>query len=186
MRPDSFARRSRLGGVAPRGLVALLLLHASAILANGPVADLEQRLRTDGVEGVNAHLARQPSLLADLSQRSADCDTQAIGLAVTLSRGKGSKTTEAHREALRLAVGTCTENVLSLLALNEVPKICASASSWTVTQTARELRRRMRAIDTDAALRSTERGRACRAAYQFEFEHTRVGLRIEPPASRSR
>ena len=160
-------------------LVGLLMLPAVAFSSNELVSTLEQRLRTDGVEGVNAYLAKQSSALADLNQRTADCDTQAIGLTVKLSRGKNSKTTEAHREALRSAVGTCTENVLSLLSLNEIPKICASVSSWTVTQTARELRRRMRAIDTDEALRSTERGKACGAAYRFEFENTRVGLRVK-------
>jgi hypothetical protein len=163
-------------------LVGLLVLPAVAMSADEPVARLEQRLRTDGVEGVNTYLGGQSSTLADLRQRTADCDTQAIGLAVKLSRGKNSKVTEAHREGLRIAVGTCTDNVLSLLSLNEVPKICAAASSWTMTQTARELRRRMRAIETDEALRSTERGKACGAAYLYELQNTRVGIRVEQPA----
>ena len=163
-------------------LVGLLMLPAAAFSSNELIATLEQRLRTDGVEGVNAYLGKQSPVLADLSQRTADCDTQAIGLAVKLSRGKNSKVTEAHREGLRIAVGTCTDNVLSLLSLNEVPKICAAASSWTMTQTARELRRRMRAIETDEALRSTERGKACGAAYLYELQNTRVGIRVEQPA----
>jgi hypothetical protein len=167
-------------------LAGLLVLPGVAMSANEPVARLEQRLRTDGVEGVNTYLGGQSSALADLAQRTADCDTQAIGLAVKLSRGKGSKVTEAHREGLRIAVGTCTDNVLSLLSLNEVPKICAAASSWTMTQTARELRRRMRAIETDAALRSTERGKACNAAYLYELQNTRVGIRVEQPARQPR
>ena len=162
-------------------LVGLLMLPAVAMSSDEAVAALEQRLRTDGVEGVNTWLGGQSAALADLRQRTADCDTQAIGLAVKLSRGKNSKVTEMHREGLRIAVGTCTDNVLSLLSLNEVPKICAAASSWTMTQTARELRRRMRAIETDQALRSTERGRACGAAYLFELENTRVGIRVEQP-----
>jgi len=167
-------------------LLGLLVLPAVAMSANEPVARLEQRLRTDGVEGVNTYLGGQSSALADLGQRTADCDTQAIGLAVKLSRGKSSKVTEAHREGLRIAVGTCTDNVLSLLSLNEVPKICAAASSWTMTQTARELRRRMRAIETDEALRSTERGKACGAAYLYELQNTRVGIRVEQPARQPR
>lgn len=167
-------------------LVAVALLPAAACPANEPVATLAQRLRAEGVEGVNAYLGRQPSALSDLGQRTADCDTQAIGLTVTLSRGRASKTIELHREALRIAVGTCTENVLALLSLNEVPRICASASSWTITQTARELRRRIRAIETDPALRSTERGRACAAAYVFELENTRVGLRVQEPPVKGR
>lgn len=160
-------------------LVGFIMLPAAAMPANDLVSTLEQRLRTDGVEGVNTYLAKQSPVMADLNQRTADCDTQAIALAVKLSRGKNSKTTEAHREALRSAVGTCTENVLSLLSLNEVPKICASVSSWTVMQTVRELRRRMRAIETDPALRSTERGKACGAAYLFELQNTRVGIRVK-------
>ena len=165
-------------------LVGLALLPAVALSANESVATLEQRLRTDGVEGVNTWLGGQSAALAALSQRTADCDTQAIGLAVKLSRGKNSKVTEAHREGLRIAVGTCTENVLSLLSLNEVPRICAATSSWTMTQTARELRRRMRAIETDEALRSTERGKACGAAYLYELENTRVGIRVDQPKRR--
>ncbi|KQU71456.1 hypothetical protein ASE08_07810 [Rhizobacter sp. Root16D2] len=152
--------------------------------ASEPVGPLETRLRADGIEGVNAYLGGQASIMADLHQRTADCDTQAIDLTVKLSRGRNSKTTDGHREALRIAVGTCTENVLSLLSLNEVPKICAAASSWTMTQTARELRRRMRAIETDAALRSTERGKACGAAYLHELETTRVGIRVDQPRQR--
>lgn len=155
------------------------MLPAAAMPANDLVSSLEQRLRTDGVEGVNAYLAKQSTVMADLNQRTADCDTQAVALSVKLSRGKNAKPTEAHREALRSAVGTCTENVLSLLSLNEVPRICASMSSWTVIQTARELRRRMRAIETDEALRSSERGKACRAAYLYELENTRVGIRVK-------
>jgi hypothetical protein len=166
--------------------LALAILPTGAMASNGPVAQLEQRLRTDGVDGVNTYLSGQSSVMADLGQRTADCDTQAIALAVALSRGKNAKATEAHREALRIAVGTCTENVLSLLSLTEVPKVCAAAASWTMTQTARELRRRMRAIDTDAALRSTERGKACGAAYLFELEHTRVGIRVDQPKQRPR
>ena len=162
-------------------LVGLVMLPAVALSSNESVATLEQRLRTDGVEGVNTWLSGQSSALADLSQRTADCDTQAIGLTVKLSRGKNSKVTEVHREGLRIAVGTCTENVLSLLSLNEVPKICAAASSWTMTQTARELRRRIRSIETDQALRSTERGKACGAAYLYELENTRVGIRVDRP-----
>jgi hypothetical protein len=37
----------------------------------------------------------------------------------------------------------------------------------------------MQAIDTEETLRSTERGKACRAAYLFEFQNTRVGLRVK-------
>ncbi|NKI93220.1 hypothetical protein [Rhizobacter sp. SG703] len=167
-------------------VLALAMLPAAAMPSGEPVALLEQRLRTEGVDSVNNYLGGQSSALADLGQRTADCDTQAIALTVKLSRGKSVKTTEAHREALRIAVGTCTENVLSLLSLAEVPKICAAASSWTMTQTARELRRRMQAIDADAALRSTERGRACGAAYLFELQNTRVGIRVDQPAHRAR
>jgi len=167
-------------------MIALVILPAAAMPAGEPVAPLEQRLRTEGVEGVNAYLSGRAAIMADLNQRTADCDTQAIGLSVKLSRGKNSKTTDSHREALRIAVGTCTENVLSLLSLNEVPKICAAASSWTMVQTARELRRRMRAIETDAALRSTELGKACGAAYLYELENTRVGIRVDQPKQRPR
>jgi hypothetical protein len=166
---------------------AALVAASSAATASGTlVPGLEQRLRTDGPEKVNTYLNAQPSSMAELNQRTADCEPDAVALAVKLSRSGNAKATDLHRESLRIAMGACTEYVLSLLTLKEVPKICASASTWTVTQTARELRRRIRYIESDESLRSTERGKACSAAYRFELENTRVGIRAVPPASRSR
>jgi hypothetical protein len=90
---------------------------------------------------------------------------------------------DAHREAVRAAAGNCTGFVLALLTPREVPTFCASVSTWTVGQMARELRRRIRSIEADELLRSTQRGKACRAAYVYELNNTRVGLRVGPANS---
>lgn len=167
-----------------RAVCALMVALAAAVWP-GPVmtsqtliADLEQRLSRQGVDEVNAYLGAPSSAsMLDLNQRTADCDLQAVSLSVQLVRGSGSKAVNAHREALRVAVGRCTGFVLALLSLKEVPKICASVASWTIMQMARELRRRIRSIEASEVLRTSPRGKACRAAYLYELNNTRVGLR---------
>jgi hypothetical protein len=159
-------------------LAVLALLVSSAFAGETLVSDLEQRLSTGKVEGVNQYLGDEPSLMAELNQRAADCDPGAVALTVKLSRTKHAKAGDLHKEALRVAVGTCTELVLSLLSSREVPKICASVSSWSVTETARELRRRIRQIDADEGIRPTPFGRSCRDAYAFELQNTRVGIAV--------
>jgi hypothetical protein len=166
--------------------LATTVLPLALVTSEPFVTDLEQRLAADGVEKVNSHLSAQASqTLSALNRSTAGCDLQAVSLSVRLARGSSSKAVAAHHEALRLAVGSCTGFVLALLSPKEVPKICASASSWTLTQTARELRRRMRSIEADEILRSSPRGKACSAAYLHELKNTRVGLRVEAPRASS-
>ncbi|MGY4831048.1 hypothetical protein ACVNIS_20915 [Sphaerotilaceae bacterium SBD11-9] len=165
-------------------LAMLAMLPSLAVASEALVSDLERRLQTDGVESVNLYLREQTALMAELNQGAADCSPQAIDLAVKLSRTTNTKAGDLHRESLRLAVGACTEFVLSRLSLNEVPRICAAASSWTVSQTARELRRRIRQIEADESLSPTPRGMACHAAYVHELHTTRVGVRAGPPLRR--
>ncbi|MEO5672938.1 MAG: hypothetical protein ABIR26_19790 [Ramlibacter sp.] len=167
-------------------LLALAILPAAAFATEPFLADLERRLKADGVEGVNAHLSARPLAMAELNQSAADCNPQAIDLAAKLGRGLNSNATKLHNESLRIATGACAEFVLSRLSLQEVPKICSSVSSWTVTQMARELRRRMKEIEDDERLRTSERGRACGAAYLFELQNTRVGIRTAPPYLKSK
>lgn len=165
-------------------LVLLVTLAAAAL--PGPaaasdtlVADLERRLSREGVDEVNAYLGAPSSApMASLTQSTVACDLQAVSLAVQLARGSGSKVVDAHREALRVAVGNCTGFVLALHSPKEVPKVCASVASWTVSQMARELRRRIKRIETDELLSASPRGKACRAAYLYELHNTRVGLRV--------
>ena len=144
------------------------------------VADLEQRLSRVGVDEVNLSLGGTSSVgMVSLSQRTVACDLQAVSLSAQLARGSGPKAVvEAHREALRAAVGSCTGFVLALHSPKEVPKVCASVASWTVSQMARELRRRIRSIEADELLSTSPRGKACRAAYVYELHNTRVGLRV--------
>lgn len=156
-------------------------LPVSASAQDMLVTELEQRLSKDGVEAVNAYLGANGSAsLALLQQSTARCELAAVSLSVRLARGGHSKVVDAHGESLRVATGGCAGFVLALLSPQEVPKICASASSWTLMQTVRELRRRMRFIEADKVLSTSPRGKACRAAYLYELQNTRVGLRVGP------
>jgi hypothetical protein len=159
-------------------MLATALLPGRVMASEALVTDLEQRLSRQGVDEVNAYLGAPPSAsMVALNERTADCDLQAVSLSVQLARGSGSKAVNAHRESLRVAVGRCTGFVLALLSPKEVPRFCASAASWTIMQMARELRRRIRSIEADEVLRTSPRGKACRAAYLYELNNTRVGLR---------
>jgi hypothetical protein len=160
---------------------AFVLLCAGAAASETLVSSLEQHLRTGGPETVNAFLDARPASMAELNQRTADCEPRAVALAVKLARTGNAKAADLHRQSLRIAMGACAEYVLSQVSLKEVPGVCASVPSWTVTQTARELRRRLAEIENDPRLRASERGKACSAAYRFEFENTRVGIRAGRP-----
>ena len=139
-------------------------------------AGFRVRLESEG------HFRRGPAGVTlggfpQLNQGAADCNPEAVDLAAKLSRGKDAKATELHKESLRIAAGACVEHVLSRISSSEVPVICSSVSSWTLTQTARELRRRIAEIERDERLRQSERGKACRAAYVHELRNTRVGIK---------
>ncbi|HET7795502.1 MAG TPA: hypothetical protein VFL64_19100 [Rhizobacter sp.] len=164
----------------------MALLPAVAIASESFLAGLERRLQADGPDGVNTYLGTQAAGMAELNRLTADCAPQAINISVRLSRGNDPKANDVHREALRIAVGACTDYVLSQVSVSEVPKVCASAASWTVSQTARELRRRIANIEADEVLRSSPRGKACAAAYRFELHNTRVGVRLGQPGARPR
>ena len=165
-------------------LVALLSAVASPVLATAPdslVASLEQRLNAGGVERVNAYLVDHwSSAMVPFNQKTGKCDLPAVRLAVRLNRSIDTRAVQAHRESLRDAVGNCTVFVLALASREEVPKYCSSAPSWTVMQTVRELRRRIAAIESDDLLRESVNGKACRAAYLYELNNTRVGLKTVP------
>lgn len=169
----------------------MLAILAAATVASAPLAvqdtlvsELERRLAAGGVVAVNASLeSNSAANLRQLNAQTAACELQAVSLSIRLARGGSAKVVAAHKDALRLAVGDCTRFVLALLAPSEVPKFCASVETWTVMQTARELRRRISAIEADELLRSSQRGQACRAAYLYELQNTRVGLTTRPPTT---
>ena len=170
-----------------RAVLASLLAAISLPVAAAPdslVQELEQRLAANGVDKVNVYLAGHwASAMIPLNRKTSDCELRAVSLAVRLSRGTDARAAGAHSESIREAVGTCTAYVLALATPEEVPKYCSSVASWTVMQTVRELRRRIAAIESDEVLRSSARGKACRAAYLYELQNTRVVLKSAPRAS---
>lgn len=165
------------------GLVASSLPRPAMAL-DAVIGDLEQRLRQSNPEVVNDHLSANAFDLALLHRDTEGCAARAVRLTVELSRARRTKTTEAHIDTLRTTLGRCTGLVLSLVSLAEVPKVCASVASWTVMQTVRELRRRMRIIEADDRLRTSAHGKACSAACLHELKTTRAGLQASPSAKR--
>jgi hypothetical protein len=175
-----FTGQSRLAAAG-----AAIALTANVALANTLAQDLERRLATGGVERANAHLmSHWQTAMLPLNQQTADCDFQAVGLAIRLARGAEPKAVLAHTNALRMAVGKCTGFVLAIVAAQDVPRLCASVPSWGVMQTVRELRGRIATIEADPALRASPNGAACRAACLDELHNTRVVLRAPAPAPR--
>ena len=73
--------------------------------------------------------------------------------------------------------------LLGLALVAEAPRYCGSLPAWSPAQAARELRRRIAALEADALLRSTATGDACLAAYKYELTHTRVVLKRKASAS---
>jgi len=168
-----------------RGLALWLAsgLWAGAASAADPlVTELEQRLNGNGVDAVNNYLnSRWAAAMVPLNRKTAACELHAVSLSVKLSRGRNPRAVQAHGEALRAAVGNCPRFVLAMVQPEEVPRYCASVASWGAAQTARELRRRIADIDADEGLRAGRRGQACRAAYVYELEHTRVVVKRAAP-----
>ncbi len=171
-------------------LVVALTLGAGVAPAHASVPDtllpeLEQRLAGSGVDAVNAYLnTHWAAAMAPLNQRTADCDLQAVSLAIRLGRGGNpARAVQAHGESLRAASGGCTRFVLALATPAEIVRYCRSQAGWGPAQTARELRRRIGAIDADEQLRNSRRGQACKAAYLYELNNTRVVVRRAAPAS---
>jgi hypothetical protein len=170
-----------------RGLVGTLLLAGAAtgaLAADKVLTDLEQRLARSSVDAVNAHLvAHASTAMASLHQQTAACQRRALDLTVRLSRGRHAGTAGAHGDALRAAAGRCLDDVMALLTMAEVSRLCTSMASWGPATAARELRRRIAAIDADPLLRDSARGQVCRAAYHHELHHTRVAVkRLVPTA----
>lgn len=169
-----------------RALLVLLLLAsvpATATAQDLQVPEIEQRLAAQGPDKVNAWLAGNwGSAMLPLNRKAAACEPRAVTLAVRLSRSTNVRAAQAHVDALREATGTCMVAVLALAATRaEIAKYCASASAWSVMQTVRELRRRIAVIDADDLLRASAIGTACRAAYVYELDNTRVVFKSTPP-----
>jgi hypothetical protein len=162
-----------------RALAALTCLLPPLARADEAWLDaLEQRLAHAGADTVNAELQREGgSAMAELNRRAAGCEFPAVSLAVRLARTRDGRAAGAHALSLRAANGSCTRFVLALVRPDEIARYCGSLPHWGPAQTARELRRRMGEIDTDAQLNTSPNGRACRAAYLHELQTTRVVVR---------
>lgn len=166
--------------------IAALAFAASATASDAVLRDVEQRLDLEGAEATNAYLrAHATTTMAAFNRQTAACDAKALKLALELRRRGHPEATRAHAEALRDAAALCPGRLLGAIPLNEVQLFCRSSEAWSPARMARELRRQIANIDADPPLRATRHGQACRAAYVYELEHTRVGLkRVEPAGGR--
>lgn len=115
------------------------------------------------------------------TERASTCDLAALSETIELQRRAEPSAARAQLEAIRLAVGQCTGFVLALAYAEEIRKFCAAPETYSAARTARELRRRIAALEADEVLRSSNAGQGCQAAYKHELKTTRVVLR---PASR--
>ena len=161
-------------------LVALPMLTAATAsgAATFDLTELESKVDLYCAQSVAADLlAGSKPLLQQLQARTADCHLRAVAVTVRLAREAPAADSLPFTESLRLAVGKCTRFVLGLAMVAEAPRYCGSISVWSPAQTARELRRRIAALEADALLRSTAAGEACLAAYKYELTHTRVVLK---------
>ena len=153
-----------------------------AVASDALLIDMEQRLARGGVDSVNEYLtAHWDAAMSPLNHKTATCQLQAVSLAIRLSRSVNERAALAHADSLREASGKCARFVLAVISPDEIPRYCASLDSWGAARTARELRRRISDIDADPLLRASRRGQACRAAYVYELQNTRVTLKVAAP-----
>lgn len=153
--------------------VVLATACACAAAATPPAAELEARYDLFGAGG----LAQAPGGWAALHRRTADCELPVVSLTLRAARDSAPDDAAPHVDALRLAAGRCPRYVLAISTPGEVARWCASLAAWGPAQTARELRRRIAAIEADPLLAGSAQGRACRDAYWYELRNTRVVLK---------
>jgi hypothetical protein len=115
------------------------------------------------------------------TERASTCDLAALSETIELHRRAEPGAARAQLEAIRIAIGQCTGFVLAVAYADEVRKFCSAPEIYSAARTARELRRRIAALDANEGLRSSNAGQVCQAAYKHELKTTRVVLR---PASR--
>ncbi len=156
----------------------MLLIAGPAVAAALDLSELDRRIDLQGAESVSAELRTSGAAeFKELQARTADCQLGAVGLSVRLSRSAKGVDSAPYVESLRAAAGKCARFLLAVVYASEVPRVCGSLETWTPAQMARELRRRMAALEADPLLRASTFGKACHAAYWHELTHTRVALK---------
>jgi hypothetical protein len=113
------------------------------------------------------------------TERASKCDLAALGETIEILRTSEPMAARVQLEAIRLANGRCMRFVLAAARSSEVRKFCAAPETITAVQAARELRRRIAALEADELLGSSAAGKECRAAYQLELKTTRVVMRAK-------
>ena len=166
----------------PTPLRAILsVLLAAALVAPTASAQNEKRAKKPPRSSPSREARAVESSVPGRTERASNCDLGALSETIELHRRAEPDAARAQLEAIRLAVGKCTSFVLALAYAEEIRKFCAAPETYSAARTARELRRRIAALDTDEVLKSSKAGQSCQAAYRYELKTTRVVLR---PASK--
>ncbi len=152
-------------GIAYTALGCILLAYGGVAVASpaGPTSGNSPQVAKSAKPG--------------LSARARNCELEAVGETINVVRYSDPTATRSHVETLRHAVGHCTRFILAVALPDEIGRFCSAPESLTAVQMARELRRRIAAIESDQLLRTSVAGQACRAAYAHELKTRRVVLR---------
>ena len=166
----------------PTPVCAILsVLLATTLVAPAASAQNEKRAKKPSRPSPSSEARSEESSVPGRTERASNCDLAALSETIELHRRAEPDAARAQLEAIRLAVGKCTSFVLALAYAEEIRQFCAAPETYSAARTAREVRRRIAALDTDEVLKSSKAGQSCQAAYRHELKTTRVVLR---PASK--
>jgi hypothetical protein len=170
-----------LGVMSTRFCAVVLFLLAAALAAPAAATQGKKQVgKPTRSTPATEHRAEADSM-PGRTERASTCDLAALSETIELHRRAEPSAARAQLEAIRIAIGQCTGFVLAVAYVEEVRKFCSAPETYSAARTARELRRRIAALDANEVLRSSNAGQVCQAAYKHELKTTRVVLR---PASR--
>jgi hypothetical protein len=152
-------------------LPAVMLAASSAAAVDGKPKKVPRRMQPA------TEASSEPNAMPGRTERASACDLAALSETIELRRVAEPTAARAQLEAIRIATGQCTRFVLAVANRDEIRKFCAAPETYSAARTARELRRRIAAIDSDEGLRTSVAGQTCQASYKHELRTTRVMLR---------
>ena len=158
-----------------RAIVSLLL--AAALVCPAVAAPNDKQSKKTKRQSPPTEAKEEADSAPGRTERASTCDLDALSETIEFHRRAEPTAARAQLEAIRIAVGRCTGFVLALAHAEEISKFCAAPETYSAARTARELHRRIAALDADEVLRSSNAGQICQAAYKHELKTTRVVLR---------
>jgi len=130
-----------------------------------------------GIASVNASLsAHWETQMAALGRLIETCQRDAMALSVTLLDTTNLEALEGHAASLELAMGRCPEDLLPMVPLRHVPRLCSVSSfedAHPERDPAPELRERVARLERSPRLMAGDRGQACVASYARALQERR-------------